>query len=163
MRKRTTTLALSAMAFLAICSHSTAANAQTESAGRYTMTPINGGFVRLDSQTGEMSVCRERDGQLTCELIEDQAKARREELAELRKENERLKEEVRRLDLILNMPGQNEAPQTQPNTPGFTLPTEEQVDEALDYFENILRNLKERLERLEKDKEPATEPEPRQL
>lgn len=152
--------AFCAIFVMAFCSYGISAQAQDEAAGRYTMTPIDDGFVRLDTRTGEMAVCKQSGGQLTCEPMEDQAKEQQEQLAQLRKENEELQQEVKRLELMLNMPGQNE---TEPPTSNFTLPTEKQVDEALDYFENIMRNIKERLERLEKGTGEPADPETRQL
>lgn len=132
--------------------------------GRYTMSPVDGGFVRLDTRNGSMAICKKDENDTakwSCQPMEDTAKAQAEELASLRKENARLKGTVARLEDRLAL---LEKPAEGPKKPGagLSLPSEKQVDEALNYFENLIKKFKERLRRLEKP--PAgTEPGERQL
>ena len=47
--------------------------------GRYTMTPADGGFVRLDTETGSMALCAKRGDQWSCDPMPDaQASQKRE-------------------------------------------------------------------------------------
>lgn len=139
--------------------------AQTTSAGRYTMHKAEDGFVRLDTQTGAMSLCRKSDDAWACTPMADTKGGGRAEIAELRRENQRLREEVKRLDGLLdNGVPQAEDPSDPPRPggtkkPGMRLPSEKEVDQALDYFENMLRKFQDRLKRLERKEEtPETKP-----
>ena len=48
-----------------------------EPQGRYTMSPVDNGFVRLDTETGAMSLCGRRDAKWVCEPMDDEAQALR--------------------------------------------------------------------------------------
>ncbi len=48
--------------------------------GRFVMERTEGGFVRLDTFTGEMSVCNESDGQIVCRMAADERRALEEEI-----------------------------------------------------------------------------------
>lgn len=118
--------------------------ASQERQGRFVMSPTENGFVRLDTETGAMSVCAQRNGRWICELMEDEAKALRDENARLRAEVKRLQDEAALAE---------QAPSTRQPERQLELPTEEEVDKALDYFENIFRKFRERIEKFEdKDK-----------
>lgn len=118
--------------------------ASQERQGRFVMSPTENGFVRLDTETGAMSVCTQRNGRWICELMEDEAKALRDENARLRAEVKRLQDEAALAE---------QAPSTRQPERQLELPTEEEVDKALDYFENIFRKFRERIEKFEdKDK-----------
>ena len=55
--------------------------------GRYRMTPAEGGaFLRLDTQTGAMSVCQRKDGRWACEAVPDERRALETEIDAGRKE-----------------------------------------------------------------------------
>lgn len=117
------------------------------SGGRYTMSPADGGgFVRLDTETGAMSLCRGREGQWACTDMADD-RSTRDELQRLRDENRALKTEVRRLEEIL-------LPENGPKAerPGkLELPSEEDVDKAMTYFGRMIRKFREKLKELESD------------
>lgn len=114
--------------------------ASQERQGRFVMSPTENGFVRLDTETGAMSVCTQRNGRWICELMEDEAKALRDENARLRAEVKRLQDEAALAE---------QAPSTRQPERQLELPTEEEVDKALDYFENIFRKFRERIEKFE--------------
>jgi len=113
-----------------------------ERQGRFAMSPVENGFVRLDTETGAMSFCAQKDSRWTCELMADEAKAIQDEVARLRDEVRRLREQAA-------------APESAPadERPGrkLELPTEEEVDKALDYFENIFKKFRERIEKFERE------------
>lgn len=137
------------------------ASAQTpaparETPGRFAMQPIDGGFMRLDTQTGAVSVCRPGTGNLVlCQPAQDEQQATAKELGRLRTENTELKAEVKRLQEIAGaQPG---PPVTGPPAEKFQLPSEEDVDHALDYLERMFKKFRDRLRNLEEDgKKPGT-------
>jgi hypothetical protein len=63
---------LAAMALLSI--GVLAAYAQSDDE-RYTLEKSANGYVRMDKQTGEMSICQEQSGQLVCKLAADERSA----------------------------------------------------------------------------------------
>lgn len=119
--------------------------------GRYSMSPTDGGFVRLDTETGEMAFCkRASDGGWACEAMPDSQMAMRRDLDRLQRENDSLKQGQRaeRRDPPADLP-----PESDLSPPGgegkVPIPTEEDVDKLFDYVEGMVRKLKERLKRLE--------------
>jgi len=130
------------------------AMAQDAAPGRYTMHKVDGGFVRLDTKTGAVSFCQNDETSWSCAPIDRAAPDT--DVEALRKENKELKAEVKRLDELLGLRGERKA-----RGPTFKLPTEQEVDQALNYFERMLKKFQDRLNRLEKKSEP--EPSERQL
>ncbi|MCK5748272.1 MAG: hypothetical protein KAH44_18790, partial [Oricola sp.] len=43
--------------------------------GRYVMEKTGEGYVRMDTASGEMSICTEKNGQLVCKLAADERAA----------------------------------------------------------------------------------------
>ncbi len=112
--------------------------------GRYTMTPTENGFLRLDTQTGAVSLCMRKDGRWACESVADDAKLLRDEIARLARENEALRRRLAELE------GRKSG------RPGLTLPSEEEVDKALSLMERFLRKFKDMAKRLAEDPQPGT-------
>lgn len=153
-----------------------AALAQTGS-GRFTMAPVEDGFVRLDKETGAMSMCRTQGDKWACRPMEDD-QSLAEEVRRLQKENDDLRAEVRRLeDTFVGRGDSGSAPGSGPQTggppgglppgglpggglPELQLPTEEQVDQAVDYLESMIRKFRERFEDFG-DKTDPDRPRPR--
>ena len=138
-------------------------------AGRYTMHKAEDGFVRLDTQSGAMSLCRKSDDAWACEPMAGSHRADQRELAKLRRENAELREQIKQLG---SRPADRSGGEVDPSDPprpgarsgggtssGLRLPTEKEVDQALNYFENILRKFQDRLKRLERNQDnPETKP-----
>ncbi|MCL4768284.1 MAG: hypothetical protein KJZ80_18850 [Hyphomicrobiaceae bacterium] len=114
--------------------------ASQERQGRYAMSPAENGFARLDTETGAMSLCSRRDGKWVCELMEDEAKTLREEVERLRAEVQRLEEQAALAD---RTPG--EGPRAERPGTKLELPSEEDIDKALDYVERIFRKFRDRI------------------
>ena len=82
-----------------------ASAAEGPQTGRYTMHKSDDGFVRLDTQTGVMSLCRKRDGGWACDAMTGTGQAGSGELARLRRENAELKAEIKRMEEHLGLRG----------------------------------------------------------
>jgi hypothetical protein len=123
------------------------AHAQEPSSSRYTLERTENGFVRLDTRTGEMSICTERTGQLVCRLAADERRAFEESLSDL---SARVEELEKRLDML--------APREQ--DPG--IPDEAELDRALTAMEKMMRRFFGMVEELQKefDDEPKIPLEP---
>ena len=62
--------------------------------GRYTFSKVADGFLRLDTQTGQVSVCNQRAVGLACQAVPDDRTVLENEIARLRTENAALKKEM---------------------------------------------------------------------
>lgn len=113
-----------------------------EPSGRYSMSPADGGFVRLDTQTGAMALCANKDGSWSCSDIAESSDAARKRLEALERENQSLKDEVRRLEETAIVP-----PVEGPKS--FAMPDEKDVDKAFDYVESMIRKFRNRIKKLE--------------
>jgi chaperonin cofactor prefoldin len=123
------------------------ARAASEEGGRYTMTPTDGGVVRLDTQTGAMALCtRKVPDRWSCEDMNDSQRTLTSEVDRLQKENKELKEQIDQLEQTL---GIAEGDAAKPSAK-LTLPTEADVDKAFDYLERMLDKLHDRIEKFEK-------------
>ncbi len=105
--------------------------------GRFSITPIEDGYIKLDSRTGVVSECR-RDGErFRCRLVPDERDAMQAELERLEEENENLRRQLTQRGLLRSPPDIAEAPP--PPGPGENLPDDEEVDRALDLMERFMR------------------------
>ncbi len=129
--------------------------------GRYQMTPIENGFMRLDTETGAVSICKNTSGKVVCELAEDGAGHYAKDIDKLKQENQTLRAEVDRLEQHFGLGPNNSAKPndlTPPVPPGtaFKVPKKEDVDQMFNYIEGMLNKFRERLRRLEKEPKPET-------
>lgn len=139
----------------------TSAGAQ-DRPGRFTMSPIDGGFVRLDTETGAMALCRALPGHAAgagawnCQPMGDTAAETQGRLGKIEGENKELRAEVKRLEDLLGLNGErpkSEGPQAEQRpggrSGGLGLPSEEDVDKAVSYMERMVKKLQEAMKRLE--------------
>ena len=62
--------------------------------GRYTFSKVAEGFVRLDTQTGEVSLCSQRTVGWACQAVPEDRAVLENEIARLRSENAALKKDI---------------------------------------------------------------------
>ena len=92
-------------------------------AGRFSMTPAQGGFLRLDKETGAVAFCTVTDSASICRASADERAALETEIARLRRENAELKARG------------GTAPQ------GRAGPSDEEMDRALTFTERFMRRM----------------------
>lgn len=140
---------LSASSAAAVLIVLSAASAYAEDTpGRFSMSPTEGGFVRLDRETGDMAFCkRAADGGWACEAMADSQQAMRREMDRLRDENEALRQGGR--SASRNPPSGEPDLEPPPGESKIPIPTEQDVDKLFDYVEGMAKKLKERFKRLE--------------
>ncbi len=97
--------------------------AAAESPDRYRMEKTEDGIVRLDTVTGEMSLCREKDGQITCRMAADERAAFEQELDLLTARVEALEKTT--------------AAALKDAKPG--LPTDEEIDRTMSVMERMMQ------------------------
>jgi hypothetical protein len=122
-----------------------------ETGARYSMSPAPNGVVRLDTQTGAMSLCTGTTGQWSCQDMNDSQRSLTAEIDRLRAENKSLKDQLDQSDQAL---GLNDNGPDAPKPPAkFTLPTEQDVDKAFDYLEAMAKKIHKRLDRWQEQQE----------
>jgi len=92
---------------------------------RFSMTPADGGFLRLDRQTGAVSFCTVEAGASVCRAGADERAALEKEIAQLRRESAELKA------------GRDARPQNGASP----LPREEEFERALSFAERFFRRM----------------------
>jgi hypothetical protein len=95
-------------------------------------------FVRLDKQTGAMSLCEEKDGSLVCRMAADERAAYEDEL-------DRLSDRVSALE---NKSIVNKA-----------LPTDAEIDRSISIMEKMMRSFMGVVKQFQEDEKPAPLPQ----
>jgi len=122
-----------------------------ERGGRFVMTPVEGGFLRMDTQTGAVSMCQRTSGKWACEAVADDRRALESDLDRLRAENRELSSTVRRLEDMLAQPDGEGRDRRAEKGPRLQLPSEEEVDRALGYMQRLMRKFRDKMRELESD------------
>jgi hypothetical protein len=108
-------------------------HAEEVSPGRYSMQKSETGLARLDTETGEVSLCRENNGELVCRMAADERAAFERELDLLTKRVEALERAV-------------ESGETARKP---DLPDDEEIDRAMGIMEKMMRKFMEIAKELE--------------
>lgn len=131
--------------------------------GRYTMTPVDGGFIRLDTQTGGVALCTGKDQTWSCEPLPDRSSARTgNEASRLETENRELRDRVQALeDRLKGAPSPTEVPPVEAPNGKTQMPSEQEIDQALDYVERVFKKLRDRVQKYQSPSPlPDTAPSP---
>ena len=119
-----------------------ATSAFAQEAERYRLERTDDGYVRLDTRTGAMSICREAEGQLSC-VPAAQLEAGDGEIAALR-------ERVAALETRLAA--------MESRAPAAGLPPEEEFERGMGYMERFFRMFMGLVREFESDR-PAPAPD----
>ncbi len=125
---------------LALTIAATAAPALALDVQRYTLDKTATGYVRMDNQTGEMSICTEQSGQLTCRLAADDRKAIESDVDRL----------TARIDPLEQRLGALEG---KPPAAAGELPSEENFEQGLNYMERFFRRFMDIVKDFEREEE----------
>jgi hypothetical protein len=105
-----------------------ASPAIAQTSGRFTFQPVEGGMMRLDTETGHVSHCTKAGDSFACRSVADDRAAMQDEIDRLKRENEALR-----------------LSSGKPASPGVTgklqLPSEEDIDKAMGLFEKMMRRM----------------------
>lgn len=72
--------------------------------GRFVLSPVADGFLRLDTRSGAMSTCTNTGG-WTCRMIADERAALDTEIGRLQADNQRLKDQLAQRDTVSGKTG----------------------------------------------------------
>ena len=117
---------------------------------RFSMQPVEGGVARLDTQTGEISLCQVEGGQMRCEPSEDERARLEDRVRELSDEVAALRDGTADSD---------DAADTSPAVPEKILPDDADLDKALGQMKHIFRTFRDIARELDQEK-PAPDQAP---
>lgn len=96
--------------------------------GRYVLKDVEGGFIRLDTETGAVSHCGLRNETWRCEPVADAQAALQDEINRLAQENAELERQL--AELNHGEPG---------SAPSIELPSDEDLDRVFGMFEKFMQ------------------------
>lgn len=131
--------------------------------GRFSLTPIDDGFLRLDTRTGRVSVCARRAMGWSCHPVPDERTALEEEIARLQRDNAALKKDM--LARGITPPGAPtaQAPSPAPppapvpgqaEKPALKVPSDAELDRAVAVLERMWKRLVEMVQRWQREMTP---------
>jgi hypothetical protein len=138
----------------AVSLHAQSATPDSEN-GRYLFQPTGDDVLRLDTRTGQVSVCGKRAAGWACEAVPDERTALESEIARLQGENANLKRTL--LARGIPLPNGMRAPQAQTRRfdPRIELkvPSDEEVEAVVNFMEKMLRRLMGVVQEMPRDKD----------
>lgn len=119
--------------------------------GRYTFNKVADGFLRLDTQTGEVSLCSQRAVGWACVLAPEDRTVLENEIARLRSENALLKGDILSRGLPLPAGTMPEPPAAHDNGLTLRLPDSAELDRAIAFVGRMWNRLVEAIANAQKD------------
>jgi hypothetical protein len=135
--------------------------------GRYALSPIADGVIRLDTRTGAVSTCNNAGAGWACYSMPDERAALDAEIGRLQAENEKSKGELDRLkaELAAREPAKIDEPlpksdslkKAEPKTAEgerkieIPLPSDRDLDRVMSFLERAWRRLVEMANQMQKD------------
>lgn len=122
--------------------------------GRYSFNQTGEGVLRLDSRTGQVSVCTKRAAGWACEAVPDERAALETEIGRLQGENVTLKKEMIARGIAL--PNGMNAPDKdgeRKNELVLKIPSDAELDRVMTFFEKMWRRLVDMVQNMQKEME----------
>jgi hypothetical protein len=151
------------------CGAALAQSAPDKENGRYALSPIGDGVLRLDTRTGAVSTCNNNSGAgWACYVVPDERKALDAEIGRLQSENENLTAQLAargptvsgKIDEVLPKSDQLKPDQPRKSEPKIgegerkfeiPLPSDRDMDRMMSFLEKAWRRLIEMANRVQKD------------
>jgi hypothetical protein len=143
-----------------------AANAQsvpdTEN-GRYALSPVTDGVIRLDTRTGAVSTCSNTGTGWACYTVPDERAAYDAEIGRLQADNEKLKAQLAAREPVVTgkidepLPKADSLKKPEPKVAEgerrieIPLPSDRDMDRVMSFLEQAWRRLVEMANRVQKD------------
>ena len=131
--------------------------------GRYTLAPVTGGVMRLDTRTGAVSSCSNSGQGWACYVVPDERAAFDAEIGRLQSENEKLKARLAERDSTVTGKSEEALPKSDPLNKSepkaadgarkieIPLPSDQDVDRVMSFLERAWRRLMDMANRMQKD------------
>jgi len=131
--------------------------------GRYALSPVADGVLRLDTRTGTVSTCNNNGTGWACYAVPDERAALDAEIGRLQADNEKLKAQLAEREPTItgkideSMPKTDSLKKAEPK-PGdsarkleIPLPSDRDMDRMMAFLEQAWRRLVEMANRMQKD------------
>ncbi len=111
--------------------------------GRYSFSQVPDGMLRLDTRTGQVSLCARQATGWACNAVPDERAALENEIARLQRENGALKKDMlaRGLPLPGGVASAPSATQQRELNLKVPLPSDAEIDRVMSAFEKMWRRL----------------------
>jgi hypothetical protein len=131
--------------------------------GRYALSPVSDGVIRLDTRTGAVSTCGNSGAGWACYAAPDERAALDAEIGRLQAENEKLKTELAAREPTVGgkidepLPKTDSLKKPEPKVAEgerkieIPLPSDRDMDRVMSFLEQAWRRLVEMANRLQKD------------
>ena len=131
--------------------------------GRYVLSPVTDGVIRLDTRTGDVSTCSNSGAGWACYLVPDERAAFDAEIGRLQAENERLKAQLAAREPTVSGKIDEPLPKSDSLKPPepkvgegdrkieIPLPSDHDMDRMMSFLEQAWRRLVEMANRMQKD------------
>lgn len=110
--------------------------------GRYVFNQVSDGMLRLDTRTGQVSLCAKKDTGWACNAVPDERQALESEITRLQRENGALKKDMVARGLPLPSGVTGGSP-TKPRELNLTvpLPSDAEIDRMMSALEKMWKRL----------------------
>jgi hypothetical protein len=130
--------------------------------GRYTLSPVADGVVRLDTRTGTVSTCNNSGIGWACYAVPDERAALDAEIGRLQADNEKLKAELAAREPTASGKTDEALPKSDSLKPDpkaadserkieIPLPSDQDMDRVVSFLERAWRRLVEMANRMQRD------------
>jgi hypothetical protein len=128
--------------------------------GRYALSPVADGVIRLDTRTGAVSTCNNSGAGWACYAVPDERAALDAEIGRLQSDNEKLKAQLAAREPTVAGKIDEPLPKTdslKPPKPDaerkieIPLPSDRDMDRVMSFLEQAWRRLIEMAQRVQKD------------
>ena len=131
--------------------------------GRYALSPVAGGVIRLDTRTGTVSTCTNTGAGWACYVVPDERAALDAEIGRLQADNEKLKAELAAREPTVTgkidepLPKTDSLKKAEPKVADgerkieIPLPSDRDMDRVMSFLEQAWRRLIDMANRIQKD------------
>ncbi len=163
LAKQLPVMVAAALAVICCCEVTKAQSAPDTENGRYALSPVSDGVLRLDTRTGVVSTCNNSGAGWACYAVPDERAALDAEIGRLQSDNEKLKAQLAQREPTV--PGKIDEPlpkqdSLKPSGPKVTdgerkieipLPSDRDMERVMSFLEQAWRRLVDIANRLQKD------------
>jgi len=124
--------------------------------GRYSFGEVPEGLLRLDTRTGQVSMCSRRAAGWSCQVLPDDRTAYEEEIARLERANAALRKEL--ASSRQSPDGTKGDQRAVPRDRELNLPSDADVDRMMSFLEKIWRRLVGMVQNMQREMEQKQVP-----